>query len=120
MLARLAEKELQCVGRGLDRLDGGRRRRRRFFLLFLDDQFDAAAVELLVDRVRLEWVELERLDELVQVDLAKLPACLGGLEQRRKFLVYEDRLDLDRQVCSPWIDVLAPIRFPAPSHNPNT
>ena len=71
-------------------------------LLGLDEQLDPSPVELLVDGFELERLELERLEDLVQVDLPHLPVRFGGLEQRRKLLVHEDRLDLDRQRCSPW------------------
>src|SRR5437763_1447518 len=56
----LAEEQLERIGGRLERLRGRRRRRRRLLrlrlrlALGLDEQLDPAAVELLVDRLRLE------------------------------------------------------------------
>jgi hypothetical protein len=100
VLAGFAEEELQRVGRRLDRSRDGRGWGSRF-LLRLDDQLDPAAVELLIDGFELERLELERLEDLVQLDLADLPVRLGSFEQRRKLLVHEDRIDLDRQGAPP-------------------
>jgi hypothetical protein len=98
--AGFAQEELQRVGRRLERL--GRRRGsllgRRLGLclaLRLDEQLDAAPVELLIDRLRLERIELERLENLDQLYLPELAARLRGLEQRRQLLAGENRLDLD-------------------------
>jgi hypothetical protein len=98
--ARLAQEELQRVGRRLERLCRRRRCllgwRLRFGLaLRLDEQLDAAPVELLIDGLRLERVELERLQQFDQLDLLQLAAGLRRLEQRRQLLGGEDRLDLD-------------------------
>ena len=121
VLAGLAEEELERVGRRLDGRRRGRRGRCGLLFLGLDEQLDAAPVELLVDGLDLQRVELERFEQLVQFDLAKLSVSFCSLEQRRKFLVDEDRLDLDRQVAPPdrrFVGLDYP--FPAPSHNPNT
>ena len=73
-------------------------------VLGLDEQLDAASVELLVDRLDLERIELERLEHLDELGLLELAARLGGFEQRRQLLSHENRLDLDgRQIRSPSI-----------------
>lgn len=99
MASGLAQEQLERVGRRLERLRGRRWRRRLLRLglpLRLGEQLDAAPVELLVDRLRFERVELERLQHVHQLDLPELSARLGGLEQRRQLLARENRLDLDR------------------------
>ena len=101
MAAGLAQEELQRVGRRLERLGRGRRRllRRRLglglSLRLRREQLDAAPVELLVDGLGLERVELERLEDLDQLDLTELAARLRRLEQRGELLGGENRLDLD-------------------------
>jgi hypothetical protein len=96
----LAQEELQRVGRRLERL--GRHRRRLLGLrlrlglpLRVDEQLDAAPVELLIDGLRLERVELEGLDHLDQLDLPQLAARLRRLEERYELLAGENRFDLD-------------------------
>ena len=74
MPAGLAQEELQRVGRRLERLSYRRwcllgRGLGLGFALRLDEQLDSAPVELLVDGLRLEGVELERLEHLDQLDL---------------------------------------------------
>src|SRR5699024_1120249 len=59
------------------------------------EQLDTAPVELLVDSLRLERIELERLEHLDQLDLPELAAGLRCLEQRGQLLAGENRLDLD-------------------------
>ena len=100
--AGLAEEELQRVRRRLDGAAATAGVGEPLLLGLLDDELDPSAVELLVHGFELERLELERLEDLVQVDLPHLPVRFGGFEQRRKLLVHEDRIDLDRQRCSPW------------------
>jgi hypothetical protein len=52
--------------------------------------------ELGVDRVRLERVELERLENLEQVGLAHLAGRFRSLQEHGELLTAEDRVDLDR------------------------
>src|SRR5437016_14265123 len=101
MLAGLAHEDLQRIGRRLDRRSHSRRRWGSVHLLRLNHELDPPAVELRVDRIELERVELERIEKLDQFQLAQLSARFRSLEQRSKLLVDEDRLDLDRQTCSP-------------------
>jgi hypothetical protein len=97
--AGLAEEELQCIGRGLDRR--GRRRRRRLldFLRVVDD-LHAARLELAVQQVELEDVELVYLGEVVQLGLPDAARRLARLEQELDVLVLEDGLDFDRQLSA--------------------
>ena len=57
-----------------------------FLLGLLGEELDAPAVELHVQRVDLEHVELERLEDLLELRLAYLAARLAGFEQRRELL----------------------------------
>ncbi len=98
--AGLTQEQLQGVCRRLERL--WRRRRRLLgwrlgvgFALRRREQLDPAPVELLVDRLGLEGIELERLQPLDQLQLPELTARLRRLELRREFLARVDRLDLD-------------------------
>src|SRR5204863_2424668 len=101
------------VGRRLDRLRGRRRgwgsNLLLLLLLRLLQQLDPSSIQLDVHGVRLERVQLQWLKDLLQLDVAELPVRLGGLEQCRKVLIPEDRLDLDRQCVvslihvSPWL-----------------
>jgi hypothetical protein len=92
---RLAQEELQRVGRRLERRRLLGRRLGLRLVLGLDEQLDAAPVELLIDGLRLERIELEGLQQLDQLDLPELAARLRRFEQRRELLAGEDRLDLD-------------------------
>ncbi len=64
-------------------------------------ELDPPAVELRVHGLELERIELQRLEQFDELLLTQLPARLGGLEQRREFLVDEDGLDLDGQSAPP-------------------
>ena len=77
MPARLAQEELERVGRRLDRLDDGRRGRRRRGLAhgLLLEHVDTALLELAEERVGLERVELVELDDLRDLGLPDR-ACL--------------------------------------------
>ena len=66
--------------------------------------------ELLIDRLRLERVELERLEHLDELDLTELAARLRRLEQRGELLGGENRLDLDGGY---WI----PLNGPSPGRS---
>ena len=98
MPPRLAQEELQRVGRRLGRRCGRRGwgSRLLLFLGLLGDELDPPAVELHVHRLELQDVELERLEQLLQLGLADLSAHLAGLEQHHDLLGREDRFDLDR------------------------
>ena len=96
--ARLAEEQLEGVRRRLDRLRG--RGWGGCLLLRLLEQLDPPPVELAVHGVRLQRVELERLEDLLQLRRPHLSARLGRLQQRRELFVSEDRIDLDRQMAS--------------------
>jgi hypothetical protein len=60
------------------------------------EQLDAPPVELLIDGLGLERIELERLQDLDQLDLSQLAARLRRLEQRCELFADENRLELDR------------------------
>src|SRR5712692_7652422 len=96
MLAGLAQEQLQRI-----RCSHGRRRWGSVLLLRRNDELDRSAVKLRVDRFELERVELERIEKHDEFHLAQLSARFRNLEQRSELLVDEDRLDLDRQTCSP-------------------
>src|SRR5262249_6506501 len=63
-------------------------------------------------RIRLERLELERLEHVVQLRLLHDAVDLCGLEQRLQFVAVEDRLDLDGHTLAATCS--------APSREPNT
>ena len=93
MTASLAKKELQRVGRRLDR----RRQQRgdRPLVVVLD--VDAAALELAVDGVRLEGVEPVGVDELRELGRANEAGRLTRLEQLVQVLALGEGLEIDRR-----------------------
>ena len=91
--AGLAEEELQRVGRRL-----ARRRRRGggaggLLGLGLLDDVDAAGLELVAQRLELERLQLERLDELEQVQHAHGACGLGAVDEELQLLPVEEPLD---------------------------
>ena len=121
----LAEKELQRVGRRLDRSGGGRRWGGGLFLLplgLLGEELDAPPVELHVHCFELEDVELERLEELLELSLANVAACFACFEQRRELLRRKDGFDLDcaQRLKLPLIGVPLANRVPASRVERNT
>ena len=103
MAAGLAEEQLQGVGRRLDRLDWRRRllSLRLALGLRLGEKLYTAPVELLMDRLDLELIELELLDDLRKLGLAQLTARLSGLEKHHELLCPENRPDLDGRQLFP-------------------
>src|SRR5262249_22697347 len=86
--AGLAQEELQRVGRRLPRelqrlrlRLGGRRRGRLAVLVDVVDDVDLTRLELAVDGVRLERVEAQRLQDVVQLGLQDVAAFLRRLDQ---------------------------------------
>src|SRR5689334_24259494 len=97
MAAGVAQEELQRVGRRLLRNWLRRRRRRRLALLDLRFQhLDAALLELAEDRVGLERLEMQRLENLVEVLVAQRPCLLGLLEQFVQLAGRQDVIDFYR------------------------
>ena len=90
--ARLAEEQLQRVGR---RLDGSRQRDDGLGVGWLLDDLDRALIELAQNGVLLELRELVDLGDLGEVGRAHAPNLLGCFEQLPDFLDQEDVLDVD-------------------------
>src|SRR4029077_4691254 len=97
VLARLAQEELQRVGRRLRRLRCNRGWGSGLLLELLRHELDAPPVELDVHGLDFERSELHRVEQLTEILLAQLTVGLGGLEQPRELLIAEDGLDLDGQ-----------------------
>ena len=90
--ARLAQEELQRVGR---RLDGRGERDDGLGVGGLLDDLDRALVELAQEGVLLELGQLVRLGDLGEIGRADGPDLLGLLEQLPDVLDQEDVLDVD-------------------------
>ena len=60
------------------------------------ENLDAALLELAVDRVRLERVELQRLENLDEIRVPKRPILLGRLEQLVQLGGRQDVVDFNR------------------------
>ena len=90
--ARLAQEELQRIGR---RLDGRRQRDDGLGVGRLLDDLDRALVELPQNGVLLELRELVGLGDLGEVGRAHTPDLLGLLEQLPDVLDEEDVVDVD-------------------------
>jgi hypothetical protein len=102
MASRLAEEELERVRRRLVRdLERGRRGLLLLLFLWLLGNLDPPSLELVEQRVRLEHVQLVRLDQLRELRLADRAGALCGLQQTLDVLVLEDRLDRDRHRLLP-------------------
>ena len=79
--ARLAEEELQRVGRGdCDGCEGWRGLRLRGLGDGLVEHVDAALIELARERVQLERIELVGLDDLREIRCLHRARVLGGIE----------------------------------------
>ena len=94
----VAEEQLQRVRRRLldDRLRRRWRRRRLLFAVLVLQNLDAALLELSVDRIRLERVEPQRLENLDEIRVPKRPILLGRLEQLVQLGGRQDVVDFNR------------------------
>ena len=80
----LAQKELERVGRRLERLRAGKGGRG---LLLPVDDLDSALLELLVQRLDVARLQVEQLERLAQLHGFDDARCVGALEQRLKLVV---------------------------------
>lgn len=106
MPARLAQKELQGIGR---RLDGSGERNHGLGVRRLLDDLDRTLVELAHERVLLQLRELVRLGDLGEVGCAHAPGLLGLLEQLTDFLDDEDVVDVDLSHAGGAVDAVGEI-----------
>jgi hypothetical protein len=93
--AGLAQEELQRVGGRLLGLHRRLRRRGRLLGDRLLDHLDPARLELAVERLELQLLRLQRLEDVDQLGLANRSRRFGRLQQLDDVVVSQQMVDLD-------------------------